>query len=71
MAKRRYDAEQNSTPDARNPVLYQSFHHHCATIIMVDVRACSYWAPAYLNSTPDNQALYPRGAAAIGSSPAL
>jgi acetolactate synthase-1/2/3 large subunit len=38
------------------------------TIVVVDAGACSYWAPAYLDLTPDNQALYPRGAAAIGSS---
>jgi hypothetical protein len=26
-----------------------------------------YWSPAYLDLAPENQALYPRGAAAIGS----
>jgi acetolactate synthase-1/2/3 large subunit len=38
------------------------------TIMVVDAGACSYWAPAYLDLTPDNQALYPRGAAALGTS---
>jgi acetolactate synthase-1/2/3 large subunit len=38
------------------------------TIVVVDAGACSYWAPAYLDLTPANQALYPRGAAALGSS---
>lgn len=37
------------------------------TIVVVDAGGSSYWAPAYLELTPANQALYPRGAAAIGS----
>ena len=37
------------------------------TIVAVDAGGCSYWAPAYLDLMPDNQALYPRGAAALGS----
>jgi len=37
------------------------------TIVVVDAGGSSYWAPAYLELTPENQALYPRGAAAIGS----
>jgi acetolactate synthase-1/2/3 large subunit len=41
---------------------------HRDTLVVVDAGACSYWAPAYLDFEPDNQALYPRGAAAIGSS---
>ena len=36
------------------------------TIVAVDAGGCSYWAPAYLDLTPENQALYPRGAAALG-----
>ena len=32
---------------------------------MVDAGGSSYWSPAYLELTPENQALYPRGAAAI------
>jgi len=37
------------------------------TIVVVDAGGSSYWAPAYLELAPENQALYPRGAAAIGS----
>jgi acetolactate synthase I/II/III large subunit len=37
------------------------------TIVVVDAGGSSYWAPAYLELAPANQALYPRGAAAIGS----
>src|SRR5262249_17358683 len=37
------------------------------TIVVVDAGGPSYWAPAYLELTPENQAVYPRGAAAIGS----
>ncbi|HXH08863.1 MAG TPA: thiamine pyrophosphate-binding protein [Alphaproteobacteria bacterium] len=37
------------------------------TIVVVDAGGSSYWAAAYLELTPENQALYPRGAAAIGS----
>jgi acetolactate synthase I/II/III large subunit len=37
------------------------------TIVVVDAGGSSYWSPAYLELTPENQALYPRGAAAIGS----
>jgi len=37
------------------------------TIVVVDAGGSSYWAPAYLELTPANHALYPRGAAAIGS----
>jgi acetolactate synthase-1/2/3 large subunit len=37
------------------------------TIVVVDAGGSSYWAPAYLELSPENQALYPRGAAAIGS----
>ena len=37
------------------------------TIVVVDAGGCSYWAPAYLDLVPGNQALYPRGAAALGS----
>ena len=45
----------------------QSFIHP-NPMVVVDAGACSYWAPAYLDLTPDNQALYPHGAAAIASS---
>jgi acetolactate synthase I/II/III large subunit len=37
------------------------------TIVVVDAGGSSYWSPAYLELAPENQALYPRGAAAIGS----
>jgi acetolactate synthase-1/2/3 large subunit len=37
------------------------------TIVVVDAGGSSYWAPAYLELAPENQPLYPRGAAAIGS----
>jgi acetolactate synthase-1/2/3 large subunit len=37
------------------------------TIVVVDAGGSSYWAPTYLELSPENQALYPRGAAAIGS----
>ncbi len=37
------------------------------TIVVVDAGGSSYWAPAYLELAPENQAVYPRGAAAIGS----
>ncbi|MFQ6029981.1 MAG: thiamine pyrophosphate-binding protein, partial [Dehalococcoidia bacterium] len=37
------------------------------TIVVVDAGSSSYWAPAYLELTPENHALYPRGAAALGS----
>jgi acetolactate synthase I/II/III large subunit len=37
------------------------------TIVVVDAGGSSYWSPAYLELTPENQPLYPRGAAAIGS----
>jgi acetolactate synthase-1/2/3 large subunit len=36
-------------------------------LVVVDAGACSYWAPAYLDFAPENQVLYPRGAAALGS----
>ena len=37
------------------------------TIVVLDAGGCSYWAPAYLDLGPENQAIYPRGAAALGS----
>lgn len=37
------------------------------TIVVLDAGGCSYWAPAYLELGPENQAIYPRGAAALGS----
>jgi acetolactate synthase-1/2/3 large subunit len=37
------------------------------TIVVVDAGGSSYWAPAYLELAPENQPIYPRGAAAIGS----
>ena len=45
----------------------QTFIHN-DTLVVVEAGACSYWSPAYLDFAPENQALYPRGAAAIGSS---
>ena len=31
------------------------------TIVVLDAGGCSYWAPAYLDLNPENQAIYPRG----------
>jgi acetolactate synthase-1/2/3 large subunit len=59
----------NAVP-IKTPRLFREIQHCLsdATTVVVDAGGSSYWAPAYLELTPENQALYPRGAAAIGSS---
>jgi acetolactate synthase-1/2/3 large subunit len=58
----------NAVP-IKTPRLFNEIQHFINddTIVVVDAGGSSYWAPAYLELTPENQALYPRGAAAIGS----
>lgn len=58
----------NAAP-IKTPRLFSEIQHFINddTIMVVDAGGSSYWAPAYLELTPENQALYPRGAAAIGS----
>lgn len=58
----------NAVP-IKTPRLFRDIQHFVndETIVVVDAGGSSYWAPAYLELTPENQALYPRGAAAIGS----
>src|SRR5919109_750672 len=58
----------NAVP-IKTPRLFREIQHFVndQTIVVVDAGGSSYWAPAYLGLTPENQALYPRGAAAIGS----
>ena len=58
----------NAVP-IKTPRLFGEIQHFIndETIVVVDAGGSSYWAPAYLELTPENQALYPRGAAAIGS----
>jgi acetolactate synthase I/II/III large subunit len=58
----------NAVP-IKTPRLFSEIQHFINddTIVVVDAGGSSYWAPAYLELTPENQALYPRGAAAIGS----
>jgi acetolactate synthase I/II/III large subunit len=58
----------NAVP-IKTPRLFNEIQHFIDddTIVVVDAGGSSYWAPAYLELTPENQALYPRGAAAIGS----
>jgi acetolactate synthase-1/2/3 large subunit len=58
----------NAVP-IKTPRLFRDIQHfiHDDTIVVVDAGGSSYWSPAYLELTPENQALYPRGAAAIGS----
>jgi acetolactate synthase-1/2/3 large subunit len=53
----------------KTPRLFGEIQHFVNddTIVVVDAGGSSYWAPAYLELAPANQALYPRGAAAIGS----
>src|SRR5262245_11105854 len=53
----------------KTPRLFREIQHFVddKTIVVVDAGGSSYWAPAYLELTPENQAVYPRGAAAIGS----
>jgi acetolactate synthase I/II/III large subunit len=59
----------NAVP-IKTPRLFREIQHFIndETVVVVDAGGSSYWAPAYLELTPENQALYPRGAAAIGSS---
>jgi acetolactate synthase-1/2/3 large subunit len=58
----------NAVP-IKTPRLFREIQHFVndKTIVVVDAGGSSYWAPAYLELTPENQAVYPRGAAAIGS----
>ncbi len=58
----------NAVP-IKTPRLFGEIQHFIndETIVVVDAGGSSYWAPAYLELNPENQALYPRGAAAIGS----
>jgi acetolactate synthase-1/2/3 large subunit len=58
----------NAVP-IKTPRLFSEIQHFVndETIVVVDAGGSSYWSPAYLELTPENQALYPRGAAAIGS----
>jgi acetolactate synthase-1/2/3 large subunit len=58
----------NAVP-IKTPRLFREIQHFIndETIVVVDAGGSSYWAPAYLELTPENQAVYPRGAAAIGS----
>ena len=58
----------NAVP-IKTPRLFREIQHFVddQTIVVVDAGGSSYWAPAYLELTPENQAVYPRGAAAIGS----
>ena len=37
------------------------------TIVVLDAGSCSYWAANYLDATPQNQVLHPRGFPALGS----
>ena len=58
----------NAVP-IKTPRLFREIQHFIddKTIVVVDAGGSSYWAPAYLELAPENQAVYPRGAAAIGS----
>jgi acetolactate synthase-1/2/3 large subunit len=58
----------NAVP-IKTPRLFSEIQHFVndETIVVVDAGGSSYWSPAYLELAPENQALYPRGAAAIGS----
>jgi acetolactate synthase-1/2/3 large subunit len=58
----------NAVP-IKTPRLFSEIQHFVNddTIVVVDAGGSSYWSPAYLELAPENQALYPRGAAAIGS----
>lgn len=59
----------NAVP-IKTPRLFRDIQHclNDQTTVVVDAGGSSYWAPAYLELTPEHQPLYPRGAAAIGSS---
>lgn len=37
------------------------------TIVVLDAGSCSYWAATYLDATPQNQVMHPRGFPALGS----
>src|SRR5215471_16281690 len=58
----------NAVP-IKTPRLFREIQHFINdnTLVVVDAGGSSYWSPAYLELAPENQALYPRGAAAIGS----
>jgi acetolactate synthase I/II/III large subunit len=58
----------NAVP-IKTPRLFMEIQNfvNADTIVVVDAGGSSYWSPAYLELAPENQALYPRGAAAIGS----
>jgi acetolactate synthase I/II/III large subunit len=58
----------NAVP-IKTPRLFMDIQNfvNADTIVVVDAGGSSYWSPAYLELAPENQALYPRGAAAIGS----
>jgi acetolactate synthase I/II/III large subunit len=58
----------NAVP-IKTPRLFMEIQYfvNADTIVVVDAGGSSYWSPAYLELAPENQALYPRGAAAIGS----
>jgi acetolactate synthase-1/2/3 large subunit len=58
----------NAVP-IKTPRLFGEIQHfvNADTIVVVDAGGSSYWSPAYLELAPENQAIYPRGAAAIGS----
>jgi hypothetical protein len=62
----------NSVP-IKTSRLFREFQHFIndETIVVVDAGGSSYWSPAHLELAPENQALYPRGAAAIGSAPPM
>jgi acetolactate synthase-1/2/3 large subunit len=53
----------------KTPRLFREIQHFIKdqTLVVVDAGGSSYWSPAYLELAPENQTLYPRGAAAIGS----
>jgi acetolactate synthase I/II/III large subunit len=58
----------NAVP-IKTPRLFREIQHFIndKTMVVVDAGGSSYWSPAYLELAPENRALYPRGAAAIGS----
>jgi acetolactate synthase-1/2/3 large subunit len=60
--------QSNAVP-IKTPRLFREIQHfiNAETLVVVDAGGSSYWSPAYLELAPENQAVYPRGAAAIGS----
>ena len=60
--------ESDATP-IRTPRLFREIQKFIDkdTIVVLDAGSTSYWSPAYLDLKPENQALYPRGYAALGS----